>query len=54
MGIAILRYRLFDIDLLINRTLAYTILTAVLGGTYVGVVAAARLLIQGRAAAGCR
>ena len=52
IGIAILRYRLFDIDLLINRTLVYTLLTAVLGGTYVGVVAAARLLLQGRAAAG--
>jgi signal transduction histidine kinase len=52
MGIAILRYRLFDIDLLINRTLVYAILTLVLGGTYVGVVAAARLLLQGRATAG--
>ena len=52
IGIAILRYRLFDIDLLINRTLVYTLLTVVLGGTYVGVVAAARLLLQGRATAG--
>lgn len=52
MGIAILRYRLFDIDLLINRTLVYGLLTVVLGGAYVGVVAAARLLLQGRATAG--
>jgi signal transduction histidine kinase len=52
MGIAILRYRLFDIDLLINRTLVYALLTVVLGGTYLGVVAAARLLLQGRATAG--
>jgi two-component system, NarL family, sensor kinase len=52
MGIAILRYRLFDIDLLINRTLVYTLLTVVLGGTYLGVVAAARLLLQGRAPPG--
>jgi signal transduction histidine kinase len=52
IGIAILRYRLFDIDLLINRTLVYTALTVVLGGAYVGVVAAARLLLQGHAAAG--
>jgi two-component system, NarL family, sensor kinase len=52
IGIAILRHRLFDIDLLINRTLVYTVLTVVLGGAYVGVVAAARLLLQGRATAG--
>jgi hypothetical protein len=52
IGIAILRHHLFDIDLLINRTLVYTALTVVLGGAYVGVVAAARLLLQGHAAAG--
>jgi signal transduction histidine kinase len=52
IGIAILRHRLFDIDLLINRTLVYTLLTVVLGGTYIGVVAAARLLLQRRATAG--
>jgi hypothetical protein len=37
-GIAILRYRLFDIDRLINRTLVYGLLTAVLGLGYVGAV----------------
>jgi hypothetical protein len=38
MGVAILKYRLFDIDRVISRTLAYTIVTALLVGVYAGLV----------------
>jgi hypothetical protein len=36
MSIAIFRYRLYEIDLLINRTLVYGTLTAVLAAVYLG------------------
>jgi hypothetical protein len=38
VGVAVLRYRLFDIDRVISRTLGYAIVTGVLVGVYAGIV----------------
>jgi hypothetical protein len=46
-GIAILRHRLYDIDRLINRTLVYGLLTALLAGVYAGTVLVLEQLFGG-------
>ena len=44
VGVAIFKYRLYDIDRLISRTLAYAIVTALLVGVYAGLVILAGVL----------
>jgi hypothetical protein len=46
VGIAILRYHLYNIDLIINRTLVYGPLTAVLAGLYFGSIVVLQLLFR--------
>lgn len=44
--VAVLRYRLYDIDRVISRTVSYTVLSIVLGGVYMAVVFAMQAVLQ--------
>src|SRR5205814_10593617 len=46
-GFAMLHARLWDIDVLINRTLVYGTLTVILAGVYVGLVIGLQALLRG-------
>ena len=48
IGMAILRYRLYDIDRIISRTLAYAIVTGLLVGVYAGLVLLATQVLRFR------
>jgi hypothetical protein len=47
VGFSIMRYRLYDIDVLINRTLVYGTLTVILTGVYVGLIIGLQALLRG-------
>jgi hypothetical protein len=46
IGFAVLKYRLYDIDIIINRTLVYGSLTVMLATVYLGGVTATQALVQ--------
>jgi hypothetical protein len=52
MGVAITRYHLFDIELIIRRTLIYGLLTALLAGVYFGGVVLLQALLRPLTGAG--
>jgi hypothetical protein len=48
IGMGILKYRLYDIDRIISRTLAYAIVTGLLAGVYAGLVLLATQVLEVR------
>jgi hypothetical protein len=46
IGVAVLRYRLYEIDRIVSRTLAYAIVTGLLVGLYAGLVLLATQVLR--------
>jgi hypothetical protein len=52
IGVAMLRYRLYEVDRVISRTLVYAVLTVILGAAYAGLVLAGQALFSSFAGGG--
>ena len=48
IAIAVTRYRLWDIDIVINRAVVYGAVTVILVGTYLGIIVGANAVLAGR------
>jgi len=44
IGFAILRYKLYEIDRIVSRTISWAVVTLILGGTFVGIILVAQAL----------
>ncbi|MEU7002050.1 sensor histidine kinase [Nonomuraea sp. NPDC046570] len=47
IAVAVLRHRLYDIDVILNRTLVYAVLTGVIGAVYFGLIGLGNALATG-------
>jgi signal transduction histidine kinase len=49
LGVAVLRYRLYDLDLVVRRAAAYAVVSALVAGIYLAIVAVVEAAVGGRA-----